>query len=418
MSPRTPGRPGRRALAIPAVLVPAAVVAAVVLIPNSAVGAVDLPDKTPKELIEFAAASDVDQLSGTIEQTSELGLPDLSALTGDSAGRDESRGDDETEADAADVDDLVELVTGSYTANVYLDGDRGRLQVLDRLAERNVYVDGESGFAWFVDSESKTATKLTVPEGTDLEQLEADAEARADDARAEAEERYEAETGEQLPTPDAMLDQALASLDETTEVTVGTDGRVAGRDVYELVLEPRTDDTLVGSIRFAIDGENGAALAASVVARGADDPAFRVAFTDVSFSAPDAATLTFEPAADIAVTEKQIEIPTADQLAEWRAKADAMNAEPEGAPQAVAPTLYGEGWSAVVELPATAEDGTSVLRGLTAEQRQTLDTVTTAVDGGRVFETSLATVLITDDGRVLAGAVPVDRLLEAAASGR
>lgn len=415
MSPRTPGRPGRRALAIPAVLVPAAIVAAVVLIPNSAVGAVDLPDKTPKELIEFAEASDVDQLSGTIEQTSELGLPDLGALTGDAAGRAD---DDDADADAADVDDLLELVTGSYAANVYLDGERGRLQVLDRLAERNVYVDGESGFAWFVDSESKTATKLTVPEGTDLEQLEADAEARADDARAEAEQRYEAETGQQLPTPEAMLDQALARLDETTEVTVGTDGRVAGRDVYELVLEPRSDDTLVGSIRFAIDGENGAALAASVVARGADDPAFRVTFTEVSFSAPDASTLNFEPASDIAVTEKEIEIPTADQLAEWRAKAEAKRAEPDGTPEAVAPTVYGEGWSAVVELPATAADGTSLLNGLTAEQRQTLDTVTTPVDGGRVFETSLATVLITDDGRVLAGAVPADRLLEAAASGR
>ena len=38
---------------------------------------------------------------------------------------------------------------------------------------------------------------------------------------------------------------------------VGTDARVAGRDVYELVLTPRTEDTLVGEIRFAIDGENG-----------------------------------------------------------------------------------------------------------------------------------------------------------------
>ena len=53
-----------------------------------------------------------------------------------------------------------------------------------------------------------------------------------------------------------------------------------------------------------------------------------------------------------------------------------------------------------------------------AEQRAMLDSVTTAVDGGRIFSTSLATVLITDDGRVLAGAVPADRLVEAAATGR
>ena len=79
-----------------------------------------------------------------------------------------------------------------------------------------------------------TATKVTIPahspEGT-------------------------ADPDDTLPTPDEMLDQALSRLDETTEVTVGTDSRVAGRDVYELILAPRTDDTLVGEVRFAIDGE-------------------------------------------------------------------------------------------------------------------------------------------------------------------
>ena len=59
---------------------------AAILVPMAASGAVDLPDKTPAELIEFAAASDVDALSGTIEQTSELGLPDLGALTGAMGG--------------------------------------------------------------------------------------------------------------------------------------------------------------------------------------------------------------------------------------------------------------------------------------------------------------------------------------------
>ena len=47
-----------------------------------------------------------------------------------------------------------------------------------------------------------------------------------------------------------------------------------------------------------------------------------------------------------------------------------------------------------------------------------LDGVTSAVDGGRVLQTSLITVLITDDGRVLAGAVPAARLVEVAQTGR
>ena len=63
-----------------AIVVPI-IAGAAILVPMAASGAVDLPDKTAAELIEFAEASDVDALSGTIEQTSELGLPDLGALT-------------------------------------------------------------------------------------------------------------------------------------------------------------------------------------------------------------------------------------------------------------------------------------------------------------------------------------------------
>ena len=357
------------------------VAGAAILVPMAASGAVDLPDKTVEELIEFAGASDVDALSGTIEQTSELGLPDLGALTGSMGG---SEGASDDESSAADIDDLIALVTGSHTAKVYLDGESARLQVLDRLGERNVYVDGAAEEIWYVDSETQTATKLNLP---------ADA-AEGSDAR---------DADDTLPTPDEMLDEALTRLDETTEVTVGTDSRVAGRDVYELILVPRTADTLVGEVRFAIDGENGVALAASVTARGASAPAFEIAFTQVDFSAPDAAVFAFEPGADITVTEKDVAPPDHDGT-----KTDAA-----------APTVFGEGWSAVVELPNTSEAGEqSVFSELDPEQLAMLESVTTAVEGGRVLQTALVSVLITDDGRVLVGAVPASRLVEAAQTGR
>jgi hypothetical protein len=358
---------------------------AAILVPIAASGAVDLPDKTPAELIAFAAASEVDALSGTIEQRSDLGLPDLGALTG-------AMGDESPTAGAptaADIDDLIALVTGSHTAKVYLDGESARLQVLDQLGERNVYVDGEANEVWYVDSETQTATQLTLPSDAGIDQLHSDAPDPQDSTL----------------TPDQMLDQALADLDETTEVTVGTDARVAGRDVYELVLTPRTEDTLVGEVRFAIDGENGVALAASVTARGAADPAFQTGFTQVDFSAPDPAVFAFTPGDDIAVTQKEIALPTGEP-------------EHDDATDAASPVVYGEGWSAVVELPNTSEAGADVFSGLDAEQLQLLETVTTSVDGGRVLQTSLVTVLITDDGRVLAGAVPAARLVEAAQTGR
>ncbi|MGZ0710938.1 LolA family protein (plasmid) [Coraliomargarita sp. W4R53] len=371
VSPRT----GRRSLlAIPAIAVPTALIAAAVLIPNAASGAVDLPDLTPQELIEFASTSDVDQLSGTIEQTADLGLPDFSSLS-TSFGAEPATADDS----AADIEDLLSLATGSYTAKVYLDGDSARLQVLDSLAERNVYLDGESQTGWFVDSESQTATKLTLAER---------AEPGLDDT-------YE------LETPQTTLEEALANLDESTVVTVGSDASVAGRDAYELILEPRSDDTLVGSINFAIDGETGLALAASVTAAGSSEPAFSLAFTDVSLDAPEASTLIFEPSSSMTISEEEIALPSGHERDGEEASALQMS-------------VTGEGWSRVVEMSAASDGDSYALDKLTAEQQTMLESFTTGVDGGRIFETALLTVLLADDGRIFAGAVPADVLVDAA----
>jgi hypothetical protein len=451
MSPRRTGPSRFRArTAIPAVGVPVAIAIAV-LVPLQANAVVDLPDLTAEELVEFARASDVDALSGTIEQRSELGLPDLGALTGGAGGAGGSGGPgsgsgdagDEADAAASDAfDDLVSLATGSFDANVYLDGDRARLQVLDRMAERNVYLS--PGEAWFVDSESQTATRLSVADDADVEGLKAELERIADEAKASAE--AELPDGEQLPAPQQLLDRALDRLDETTEVSVGTDGRVAGRDAYELVLEPRTDETLVGEIRIAIDGENGAALAASVTARSADSPAFSTGFTEVSFSAPDASTLAFEPSDAYTVAEEELPLPTVDELREWVAEAEARADSEADAPADVPqPVVHGEGWATVVELDAattaklmaehradgarTGTDGGNAGAAepvapateppfTEGEALDLLDTLTTPVDGGRAIQTSLLSVLFTDDGRVLAGSVPVDTLVGYAESGR
>jgi hypothetical protein len=444
MSPRTSGPTRRRVrILVPAIGVPVAVALAVI-VPLQANAAVDLPDKTVEELIQFARSSDVDALSGTIEQRSELGLPDLSALTGAGGPMGGSSGEGETgstdAAASAGLDELLALATGSYDARVYLDGEHARLQVLDRMAERNVYLSPTE--AWYVDSETQAATHLTLPEGADVDQLKADAQAEAqrlaDEAKAEAEAGLP--DGESLPTPQELLDQALARLDETTAVSVGTDGRVAGREAYELVLEPRTEDTLVGEIRVAIDGENGAALAASITARGASDPAYSIGYSEVTFQAPDASVFAFAPADGMTVTEQVVPIPTADELEQWKADAQAKaddGGEGATAPDVPQPIVHGEGWTTVVEVDAEAAmaalgDGTGSGDGgdsgdgagstghaasaeQAAEASAMLETLTQPVDGGRVLQTSLLTVLFTDDGRVLVGSVPVETLLDAAA---
>ncbi len=371
MDRRHPRRSPARWLSIAGAFVVVTGVTAAVVIPTAADAGVNLPDKTPAELLEFAAASDVTALTGTIEQTSELGLPDVSSLTGSSGGADPS----------ADTADAIDLLTGSHTARVYLDGDRSRLQVLDRLAERDVYVDRGAGEGWFVDSETKSATHYTG--AGDLSSPE-----QRPDAMAQ--------------TPQQVLDDALAKLGDSTQISVGTDGRVAGRDVYELVLVPNDDASLVGEVRFAIDGETGAALAASVTARDADQPAFDIAFTDISFTAPDPATLTYVPSSGYTVEEKTL--PGHDHAAPPDHGNDA------GTDAAPPPVVHGEGWTAVVELPQAAASPSALAGGDAAM----IQSITRPVPGGRLLETALVTVYFADDGRVFAGAVSADHLVDVA----
>jgi hypothetical protein len=69
--------------------------------------------------------------------------------------------------------------------------------------------------------------------------------------------------------------------------------------------------------------------------------------------------------------------------------------------------VTGEGWATVVALPAGSAPTSLVDDPLFAQ-------LTQPVDGGRALSSSLVSVLVTSDGRVLAGAVPVAALQAAA----
>ncbi|WP_174776339.1 MULTISPECIES: LolA family protein [Cryobacterium] len=340
---------------MPAVAVPAVIVAGVLAVPLQAGAAVDLPDKTPQDVLELAAGSTVDTFSGTIEQTSELGLPEIPS-TGDAA--------------TAEFADALDLLTGSHTVRVYQNGpDQSRVQVQDTMSERNLIQNGAD--LWLYDSADNTAAHTTLP----------------------------ADTGDRSApgyTPSEMADTFLAEVAPSTEVTLGENTEVAGRTAYELVLTPNTDDTLVGSVSIAVDSETGLPLRVQVEALEAAEPAISVAFTSLSFDAPPADLFVFTAPAGATVTEETL--PTKDAAG-----------HPEGETSGV--TVTGSGWDAVVSVPAGAD--AAAMAELTASPLYSQ--LTDAVDGGRALSTTLMSVLITDDGRVFAGSVPVERLQAAAA---
>lgn len=391
---------------LPAAVVSAVIATAVVAVPMQADAAVDLPDKTAQEVLGLVSDSTLTSFSGTLEQTANLGLPDigaaLSSLPNSSTEQPgEGHSGNGTPASAAPAGGdpmaaattALELLTGSHTARVFADGpDKLRVQIMDRLDERNLIINGEE--VWYYDSETNEAAHLTIPAD-----VKADARAEFEAAKERAKEKARAELGA-LPTPAELADRLLTDLDPSTLVTVGTDTTVAGRSAYELLLTPRTDETLVASASIFVDSETGAPLSVDVRARDQQEPAFRIAFTEVDFTAPDAALFAFTPPAGATVTERTV--PEHDGH-DAPGQKDAR--DPAGS---VPVTVTGKGWAAVAELVAG-----SVSAELTASP--VFDQLTTAVVGGRLLSTTLLNVLVTDDGRVLAGSVPVATLQAAAA---
>lgn len=352
---------------IPAVAVPG-VIAGGVLVGTLPASAEDpLPSRTPQQVLLMIAQHQEQSLSGTLEQSSELGLPQLPKA-----------GPNAASADPA----WLELLTGPHTARVYLDGpEKARVQVLDPLAERNAIRHGNE--LWFYNSKDNTAAHAQLPAGTA--------------------EHHQRGPGT-LRSPEELADVLLAKIDPTTEVTVGPDTRVAGRAAYNLILTPRSTVTLMGSIAISVDGQSGLPLGVELKARGQTEPAFRVAFTSLSLDTPDASIFEFSPPPGATVEE----IPVPDRRD--KSSRPPMEQSP-GSTDSTRPSVSGTGWESVIELPARELPGGSSEAGALLEQ------AATPVPGGRLVSTALVNVLILDDGRIFAGSVPLEQLQSAAKRG-
>jgi hypothetical protein len=234
-----------------------------------------------------------------------------------------------------------------------------------------------------------------------------------------------------MPTPEELAARLLAAADPTTEVAVHPEVNIAGRAAYNLVITPRTEGTLIGSVAIAVDGQSGLPLSVELKARGQEEPAFKLAFTSLSLEAPDASLFAFSPPPG--ATVKEIEVP-AHGTGQWGkghwpkhgpesgvvpdaedpAAADPAPVapdyrDPDGGP--ARPTVTGTGWESVVEFPASPA---SAEAGAMVSNDPLLQQAAVAVPGGRLFSTAVVNVLFTDDGRVFAGSVPAERLLTAA----
>lgn len=343
-------------------LVPVAV-ATVVVGGGAAAGAIaataepELPPRSAADLLVDLQTADVAGLSGTVVQSADLGLPGLPETGGHGSA------------------DLGTLWSGSNTLRVWYAGlDQVRVALLGTLGQSDIIRNGEDLWIW--DSRKNEASHRALPE-----------------------------TGQRSPatammTPMEAAEAVLAAIEPSTEVTTGNTAQVAGRDAYELVLAPRDERSLIGEVRLAVDGEHGVPLGVQVFTDG-EDPAAELRFTQISFEQPDPEQFRFNPPPGATVTEAEL-LPSMPfgELGQGEA----------GEHEWPAATVVGEGWTSVLvaRLPGAIEreEFGWLLDGL--------PTVSGDWGTGQVLTSNLFSVLLTDDGRVLVGAVTQERLAEAA----
>jgi outer membrane lipoprotein-sorting protein len=336
-----------------------ALVAAAVVAPGASA---DLPAKTPQEVLVMAAESDVESFSGTVLAVTDLGIP--TALLG---GLDPSAGPGGGMPSGGLGDE-------QRTVRIWRDGDElARASVASTMGETTLIRNGDQ--LWLYESDTSTLTTGQVPEH--------DADAKAD-----------APWDGEVPDPAEAAQWLLDAVEPTTTVTAGEPMMVAGRAAYQVVLTPEQDGTLIGSASLAVDAQTGAVLRVQVTATGASEPAIDIGFTSFDPTAPsaDVFDLTTPPGATVETFDGE--------------KPDYDAAE---RPEGVEPAVVGEGWTSVLVMPAPqpAEDGSDPRAMLPAD-------LLTPVAGGDVLRTSLLSVMLADDGRVLVGAV-TPQVLEAAA---
>ena len=341
----------------------------------AAAGSDALPPRSAAQLLVDVQQASVGAISGTVVQTSDLGIPDLPGLD---AGGDSSN--------------LTSLVSGTHTLRIWYDGtDKARIAVLGTLGESDVIKNGKDLWTWSSKDNAATHRTVSMSGATTGERSRAGGHAPAP-----------IDPTDMPKTPQEAADAVLKAIDPSTSVTPEGTSTVAGRPAYQLTLRPRDTRSLVAGVSIAIDAEKHIPLRVQVFAVDHRLPAFEIAFSAVNFSTPDAAQFNFDPPPGAKVTQATASGTDragvrAGQAGDGTSRADAGGSMAG----AKAPTTVGTGWTTVV----TASTSSMPTNGSLDRVLGALPEVSGSWGSGRLFSGTLFSAVLTSDGRIAVGAV-------------
>jgi len=353
-----------------------------IVAPAGAVAAPQLPPVTLEDLVASVMSAEPGALAGTVQIQNGLGLPALPGLGAAANGR--------------------------STVRVWSGGDhKARVALPQGEGEKTFVSDGTT--RWAYDSQDRTAVR--VPQSAPGGPSAGGPSAGGPGGGLTADPS----------DPVAAASQVVGELRRSSTVTVDGTAEVAGRPAYQLVLTPApTERTLLRQVRVAVDAQSRLPLQLTVLANGSAAPALQVGFEELTYGPQDPALFSFTPPPGTTVT---------DGPAGARGGPD-RSGPPEGT------QVVGDGWDTVVVsrepkagAPGAPAPGAPVTpgapaappapagRGPDAAGTPDLSTLGTPVSGpwgtGRVITTAVGTAIVTDDGRIAAGAVPEQVLTEA-----
>ena len=357
MSPRRRQRLVRWSLPVAAIALTAGVAGLPNILPAGADSVPVLPSLTPAELLDKVQAAHVGALSGSVQLSTHLGLPDLGSLGVANSGT------------------LLDLLSGTHTAHIWTsDPEHVRVALDAPQAESDWIRNGKDVWAW--DSRTEHVTHVTVPVSNDTT----------------------------VPmNPVDVAHKLLDEIDPSTAVSVRTPGYVAGRPVYELVLTPRSTASTIAAVVVAIDSDTGLPLDVRIEAKSSTAPAIDLRFTSISFDTPSASTFAFTPPPGSTVTESPSPsalLPVGGHGYRRRLGPDAR-ALPSGSVDRPGPSVkvVGTNWDSVAII-----SGFNIGRQLNG---LLTDAPSVSLPSGhaRLLTTTLVSVLAFDDGRIAIAAL-------------
>ena len=300
---------------------------------------------SPQQLVSWIQADRPISLTGTVTGATSFPLPMPSVLKSSNP---------------------ASVLSGSTseTFNVWSNGAGSlRAQQVTSAGETDLYMN--PGSVWYWDSNTFTATNEASSGASKI-----------------------GEAG--FSNPGSTAVQIVDKLSAYATLSVSGSAMVAGRPAYTLSLVPNAQDSLIGSVKIAVDGLTHIPVRIQVFPKNSSTPAASFGFDTLTFAPQPDSIFSFTPPPGANVVERG----------------------------SASGTASGGGGSLKTKVIGTGFDSVWV-QALSAKQRsamggivKSLTTISTPLGAGYLYTTPIFQAVVLSNGTVVAGPVDTTRLLQ------